>query len=335
LENNVLLKVKNLKKYFPVRGGILSKIIGYVQAVDEISFDIKGGETLGLVGESGCGKTTTMKTILRLLASPPAKVTGGQVLFKGQDLLAYKAQRMEGTADKGISMIFQDPTAALNPVFTVGKQLSDTARYAGPHGRTASRRHAREAAIDVLRKVSMPDPDRIMKNYPVQLSGGMKQRVCIALALLGATDLLVADEPTTSLDVTIQEQILRLLESLVEEFNTAIILISHAVGMVKGITEEINVMYAGTIVEHAPTPQFFSSPLHPYSQALLAAVPRLTGEGIPEGIAGRMVDYLSPPLGCRFYPRCPHRMEQCKEQKPPFFEKREHQVACFLYEEDW
>jgi len=226
-------------------------------------------------------------------------------------------------------MIFQDPTAALNPVFTVGEQLEDAIRYA-----LGRRDHAsvREVALSALQSVALPDPPRILESYPVQLSGGMRQRVCIALALACPKELLIADEPGTSLDVTIQDQILRLIHRLAEERKMAVILISHSLGVIREWTERVYVMYAGTIVEEAKTGELFARPLHPYTGALMRCVPKLTGTGIAEGIPGRIPDYFDPPAGCRFHPRCPHCMDICRQRKPQLFPVDEnHRVACFLF----
>ena len=230
-------------------------------------------------------------------------------------------------------MIFQDPTASLNPVFTIGDQLTDTIRYSSIE-ETLSKRKIRTRAVSALQDVALPDPERILDNYPIQLSGGMRQRICIAMALSSRSKLLIADEPTTSLDVTIQAQVLKLLGKLVLEKDTSTILITHSLGVVREWTERVYVMYAGGMVETAKTEDLFRSPLHPYTQGLMKAVPKLTGEGIALGISGRIPDYLNPPSGCRFHPRCPHTMDMCKKQLPRYFNAGDtHQVACFLYRE--
>ena len=217
-------------------------------------------------------------------------------------------------------------------VFPIGQQLTDVAKYSSTPGQHPSKRETQESVINVLKDVSMPDPERIMKNYPFQLSGGMRQRICIAKALIGVRDLLIADEPGTNLDVTIRDQILRLLHGLVEDRSISVILISHAIGAVRSLANRVYVMYAGSMVEVAETDELFTNPKHPYTQLLLAAVPRLTGGGIAKGITGRPPDYLQPPLGCRFHPRCPHVMQVCTEELPAFFDGGgTHKVACFLY----
>ncbi|GAH35850.1 unnamed protein product, partial [marine sediment metagenome] len=273
-----LVEVKNLHVWFQVFEGML-------KVLDGVNFTIGSGEKVGLVGETGCGKTTTAKSILRLLPMPPARIPKGEILFKGADILKMKQAKFQQLRIK-TSMIFQDPTSALNPVFTIGAQLQDTIRYSARLGMNTAKNEIRAQALQALQEVALPDPERMLKSYPMQLSGGMRQRVCIATALVGSTELLIADEPGTSLDVTIQDQILCLLKDIVEKRNTSIILISHALGVVKELTDRVYIMYAGTMVETARTKDFFTSPLHPYTQGLLAAIPKLTGGGIAGGIKG-------------------------------------------------
>ncbi|MBA7604806.1 Oligopeptide transport ATP-binding protein OppD [subsurface metagenome] len=321
-----LLEIKDLHIWFKVFGGIL-------KVLDGVNFIVWPGEKVGLVGEMGCGKTTTMKAIMRILPMPPAMVPKGEILFKGKDILQMRQTELQQIRRKEISMIFQDPTAALNPVFTIGTQLQDAVRFAGKSGRNTEKEDIRTRAIQVLKEVSLPDAERVLQNYSLQLSGGMRQRVCISMALVSTNELLIADEPGTSLDVTIKDQILRLLRELAEKRSTSIILISHALGAVRGMTDRLYVMYAGSMVEVAKTKDLFAHPLHPYSQGLLAATPRLTGGGIGEGIDGRIPEYISPPTGCRFHPRCKQAMPICKDKKPPFFKVGEnHEVACFLFQ---
>ncbi|MCP4404762.1 MAG: ABC transporter ATP-binding protein, partial [bacterium] len=292
------------------------------------------GEKVGLVGETGCGKTTTAKSTLNILPTPPARIFQGEIVFKGADILKMELNEIRKIRAQGISMIFQDPTAALNPVFTIGEQMLDAIKYSSLKN-SLSKKERRERALMALQDVSLPDSKRIMESYPIQLSGGMRQRICIAMALATESQLLIADEPTTSLDVTIQAQVLRLLGKLVTEKETSTMLITHSLGVVREWTDRVYVMYAGTMVETARTKNLFANPLHPYTQGLMKAVPKLTGEGIAEGISGRIPDYLNPPPGCRFHPRCPQSMSICKEEQPPFFnvEKGKHDVACFLYKE--
>lgn len=228
-------------------------------------------------------------------------------------------------------MIFQDPTAALNPVFTIGQQLGAVVQYS-LEGKKLSRKEIREQAIIPLKEVSMPDPERMLDSYPIQLSGGMRQRICIAMALVASRELLIADEPGTSLDVTIEDQILRLLHGLVEEKNVSVILITHTLGVVRQITDRVYVMYAGNMVEVADTQELFANPSHPYTHGLMEAVPRLTGGGVSDGIPGRIPEYMNPPPGCRFHPRCPQAMDICRQEKPAFYPLGDdHEVACFLY----
>lgn len=321
-----LLDIRDLHIQFNVYGGTLKVLNG-------VNLAMKQGEKIGLVGETGCGKTTTAKSTLMILPTPPARITRGEVIFNGKDILKMGLRDLRKIQAQGISMIFQDPTAALNPVFTIGEQLMDAIRYSSMED-SLSKRETRRRAIHALQEVSLPDPERILESYPIQLSGGMRQRICIAMGLATESELLIADEPTTSLDVTIQDQVLRLLGRLIEEKNTSTILITHTLGIVREWTQRVYVMYAGAMVETAPTEELFTHPLHPYTQGLMKAVPKLTGEGIAEGIPGRIPDYLNPPEGCRFHSRCTHAMPICKKTRPPFFHTgSSHETACFLYKE--
>jgi len=319
-----LLEIKDLYVHFDVYGGTL-------RVLDGVNFTVHSGQKAGLVGETGCGKTTMMKSILRILSVPPARIPSGEIYFKGQDVLKMSEDELQQVRSEGISMIFQDPTAALNPVFTVGQQLGAVVKYS-MEGRQLSRKEIREHAISTLKEVALPDPERMLDSYPIQLSGGMRQRICIAMALVASRELLIADEPGTSLDVTIEDQILRLLHQLVEEKNASVILITHSLGVVRETTDRVYVMYAGNMVEVAATEGLFANPSHPYTQGLMAAVPRLTGGGISDGIPGRIPDYLDPPPGCRFHPRCLHTMDICRQEKPSFYALNDnHEVACFLF----
>jgi peptide/nickel transport system ATP-binding protein len=322
-----LLEIKDLRVQFDVYGGTL-------KVLDGVNFVVQSGQRVGLVGETGCGKTTTMKAILRILPMPPARIASGEIYFKGQDVLKMGQNELRKVRGEGISMIFQDPTAALNPVFTIGQQLSAVVKYS-VEGKKLSKKEIREQTLIPLREVSLPDPERMLDSYPIQLSGGMRQRVCIAMALVASRELLIADEPGTSLDVTIEDQILRLLHALVEEKNVSVILITHTLGVVREMTDRVYVMYAGNMVEVAATQELFANPLHPYTHGLMEAVPRLTGGGVSDGIPGRIPEYMNPPPGCRFHPRCPQAMEICQQEKPPFYRiGDDHQVACFLYQGD-
>jgi peptide/nickel transport system ATP-binding protein len=326
--NSLLLDIKNLHVNFKVYGGQLS-------VIDGINFHMHAGEKVGLVGETGCGKTTTMKAILRVLPMPPAVVPEGEIYFRGQNILAMGMNDLNRVRGKGISMIFQDPTAALNPVFTIGEQLQAVIQNADNSRKDISKQEILERSILALQEVALADPERLLKSYPSQLSGGMRQRVCIGMALATRPELLIADEPGTSLDVTIQDQVLRLLRKLVEEKNTSVIFITHSLGIVREMTDRVYVMYAGDIVEVACTKKLFRNPAHPYTRGLISTVPRLTGGGIASGIPGRIPDYLNPPSGCRFHPRCPSAMPICKTQKPPAYRLDEdHEVACFLYQSE-
>jgi peptide/nickel transport system ATP-binding protein len=321
----LLLEIRNLHVHFAVYGGKL-------QVLDGVNFFMRSGEKVGLVGETGCGKTTTMKAILRVLPTPPALIPQGEIYFKGRDVLKLSTGDLQQVRGQGISMIFQDPTAALNPVFSIGQQMEAVIANSRERGKPQSRRDVHERAVKSLQEVALADPERLLRSYPIQLSGGMRQRVCIGMALSTGPELLIADEPGTSLDVTIQDQVLRLLRTLVEEKDTSVILITHTLGIVREITDRVYVMYAGNMVEVATTKELFSHPLHPYTVGLMEAVPRLTGGGVSDGIPGRIPNYLNPPTGCRFHPRCPQAMEICAQEKPAFYQiSQDHEVACFLY----
>jgi peptide/nickel transport system ATP-binding protein len=328
MRRELLLDIKDLYVNFDVFGGTL-------KVLDGVNFAVYSGEKVGLVGETGCGKTTTMKAVLRVLPMPPARIPEGEIYFKGRDILKMSGRELGEVRGEGISMVFQDPTAALNPVFTIGQQLGAAVRYSGVGDARASGKEIHQRAVAALKEVALPDAERLLKNYPFQLSGGMRQRVCIAMALAGSRELIIADEPGTSLDVSIQDQILRLLRNLVEEMNTSIILITHTLGVVRELADRVYVMYAGNMVEVAPTEELFSEPLHPYTLGLMKAVPKLTGGGIAKGIPGRIPDYLDPPVGCRFHPRCDRAMDVCSQEKPRFYRVSEdHEVACFLYRQE-
>ena len=321
---DTLLDIKDLYVWYKVYGGMLKVLNG-------VNFTVDLGEKVGLVGETGCGKTTTMKALLRILPNV-ARIPEGEIFVRGKNVLEMNSQEMADMRGRGMSMIFQDPTSALNPVFTIGQQLEDVIRFsAGASGVKVKGR--RQVALNALSEARLPDPERMLDSYPVQLSGGMRQRACIAFAIATARDLLIADEPTTNLDVTIQDQVLRLIRDLVEKKGTSLILITHSLGLAREMTDRVYVMYAGSMVEMANTAGLFEEPLHPYTQGLFASIPRLTGGGFAEGIPGRIPSYKNPPPGCRFQPRCPHAFEPCSLAVPPYFDVGDgHRVACYLYE---
>jgi peptide/nickel transport system ATP-binding protein len=324
-ERMPLLEVKNLKVSYKTYRGIL-------KVLDGVNFEIEKGEKVGIIGESGCGKTTTMKAIMRILASN-AIIEGGEIFYNGTDILKMGESEFNKIRRERFAMIFQDPTAALNPVFKVGEQLMDVLRHSKGTEKY-DEDDLKEEIIGAFREVMLPDPERVFDSYPFQLSGGMRQRVCIALALLTAKELLIADEPTTNLDVTIQDQILRLMKDLVSRRDLSVILISHALGAVRDLVDRVYVMYAGTMVESNEVNELFRSPKHPYTRALLSSAPRLTGGGISQGIPGNVPDYLNPPSGCRFHPRCESKKFICEIEPPSFFSvEKGGKVACFLYAE--
>jgi peptide/nickel transport system ATP-binding protein len=322
-QDSLLLDIQDLRVHFRVYGGEL-------KVLDGVNFSMRRGERVGLVGETGCGKTTTMKAILRVLPTPPALIPRGQIWFKDRDVLKMSTSELQRLRGAGASMIFQDPTAALNPVFTVGQQMEAVIQSSAGQ-KKLSYAEVHQRAIQSLQEVALADPERLLRSYPIQLSGGMRQRVCIGMALSTRPELLIADEPGTSLDVTIQDQVLRLLKRLVEEKDTSVILITHTLGIVREMTDRVYVMYAGNMVEVSKTRELFERPLHPYTRGLMDAVPRLSGGGVSDGIPGRLPSYLEPPSGCRFHPRCPHVMDVCRQEKPSLYRmSADHQVACFL-----
>jgi len=321
-----LLDVRNLSVGYRIYDGDL-------RVLNSTSLDLDQGVGGGLFGETGGVKATTVKSILRVLPIPPARVIGGEILYRGTDVLKASRRQMQALRRHELTAIFQDPLQSLNPVFTIGTQLRDIVKDSAIGGGTRlSKRDVEERCLKALEETGMPDPARIMTNYPVQLSGGMRQRICIAEALSTNASLLLADEPTTNLDVTIQDQILRKLDELVEEKGASVVMITHSMGVVRDLTERANIMYAGTIVESGGTRALLENPQHPYTQGLMASVPRLTGGGVSDGIPGRIPNYLHPPDCCRFHPRCEHRMEICDTAAPPLIETDEgHRVACYLY----
>jgi oligopeptide/dipeptide ABC transporter ATP-binding protein len=318
-----LLEVNNLKTYFFTRGGV-------VKAVNDVSFTMKTGETLGVVGESGCGKSVTALSVMRLIASPPGKIVSGEINFEGENILEKSQEELSDLRGSKISMIFQDPMTSLNPVFTVGSQIAETVKR---HRKDVSNDQAWRRAVEMLDLVHIPDAKRRAKSYPHEFSGGMRQRVMIAIALACNPQLLIADEPTTALDVTIQAQVLELMKGLSQEFGTAVMLITHDLGVVAGTCQNVNVMYAGNIVESATAKQIFDTPAHPYTVGLLQSIPRLDeGRGSRlTPIPGQPPDLINPPVGCPYALRCPKVQPRCRQEKPVLkpVGRGEQVAACF------
>jgi peptide/nickel transport system ATP-binding protein/oligopeptide transport system ATP-binding protein len=304
-----------------------------VRAVDGVSFHVDEGELLGLVGESGCGKSITALSVMRLIA-PPGRIMGGELRFAGEDLLAASEARMREIRGDDIAMIFQDPMTSLNPVYTVGEQIAEALRL----HRNMNRKQAREAAVEAMREVAIPDPGRRVDDYPHQLSGGMRQRVMIAMALACDPRLLIADEPTTALDVTIQAQILELIDELRRTRNLAVLLITHDLGVVAEVADRVAVMYTGRIVEESPVGELFARPKHPYTEGLLRSVPKLSQTDVHRAtrlstIEGTVPKPTNLPEGCHFAPRCPHRMPRCTEGDLPLYQLEGGvAVRCVLYD---
>ncbi len=321
-----------------------------MRALEGIDLDIRRGETLGLVGETGCGKSVTSLSIMRLVPSPPGKIVEGEVLYNDEDLLKKSEEEMRNIRGKKITMVFQDPMTYMNPVMTIGDQIAevimlhqDLSGQIKAEGRNlgskryvskkALKKVAMEKAIETLKLVRMPYPEKVVKQYPHELSGGMRQRAMIAMALSCGPDLLIADEPTTALDVTIQAQILSLLNELKKEVGTSILLITHDLGIVAEVCDRVAVMYAGNIVELSETKSLFRNPLHPYTQGLIRAIPKLHREmDRLEIIPGSVPNLIFPPSGCRFHPRCPFAMEVCSTVFPSLVEvEPNHYVSCYLF----
>ena len=315
-----LLEVRDLRTYFHTEEGV-------ARAVDGVSFAVGRGQTLGLVGESGCGKSVSAFSIMRLVPDPPGRIEAGQVLFKGRDLLALDEEEMRRVRGDDIAMLFQEPMTSLNPVLTCGFQIAEAVVL----HQQVPMKEARVRAVEMLHLVGIPAPEQRIDEYPHQLSGGMRQRVMIAMALACNPDVLIADEPTTALDVTIQAQILALLESLQESLQMAIVMITHDLGVIAETADQVAVMYAGQIVEHAETPALFARPRHPYTRGLLRSIPRLDDEQERlDIIPGVVPDARAFPPGCRFAPRCPLADAHCRAETPPLEEiEAGHWASCW------
>ncbi|HEY3137454.1 MAG TPA: ABC transporter ATP-binding protein [Blastocatellia bacterium] len=321
-----ILEVKNLSTQFFTRAGA-------IKAVDDVSFSIKRGSTLALVGESGSGKSVTSLSIMRLVP-PPGKIVAGEIIFDSGDLLKLDDEQMRRTRGSEIAMIFQDPMTSLNPVYTVGSQIAEAIEL---HERLP-RKAAWSKAVEMMKRVKIPDAERRAEDYPHQLSGGMRQRIMIAMALSCGPKLLIADEPTTALDVTIQAEILELLKRLRDDFELSMLLITHDLGVVAQTADRVAVMYAGQIAEEAPLREVFYNPRHPYTEGLLRSVPKLTEEGITrrrlETIEGSVPNLLRLPEGCRFAPRCAYVIDQCTQQEIPLLPvSHEHRARCIRFED--
>ncbi len=323
---NTILKVEDLQTYFNTDDGI-------VKAVDGVSFDLHEGETLGIVGESGSGKTVTNLSVMRLISSPPGKIMGGRVYFDGRNVLDMSAKEIRALRGNSISMIFQDPMTCLNPFLRISAQLIETIRlHQGLDGRSAE-----SNAITMLKKVGIPSAERRIRDYPHQFSGGMRQRVMIAMGLSCNPQVLIADEPTSALDVTIQAQILELIQELTRELGTAVIMITHDLGIVAGLCDNVCVMYAGKIVEKAITADLFKDPKHPYTRGLIKSVPRIDQPGQERlfSITGQPPNLIDLPECCPFFPRCERVMPKCRNECP--LETRlenDGSVVCWLYEKE-
>jgi len=317
-----LLKVSNLHLRFQLFEGVAHVLNG-------VNLEVGRGERVAVVGESGCGKSVTLRLIMGLVQQSNILVEG-QVEFDGIDMLRSPASKLRNLRGRRICPIFQDPMASLNPTFTILDQMSTVIRRGG---KAKSKSEIYALAKSALGQVAIADPERVLNAYSFQLSGGLNQRVLIAMSLVNQPDLILADEPGTALDVTVQEQTLRLMRGLTEQLNSAVLLITHNLGVVREFADRVYVMYAGNVVEEGQTKQIFTSPKHPYTQALMASVPKLTGGQLPQGIDGFVPDYTKPPSGCRFHPRCPHVQEACKQNQPLLELGGGHKAACVLYEE--
>ena len=324
-QGDVLLDIRGLKTHFATDDGV-------VQAVDGVDISIGRGETVGVVGESGCGKTVTALSVLKLISTPPGRIVAGQILWQGRDLVPLGAAAMSDIRSKEIGIVFQEPMTSLNPVYTVGEQIAEAVRRHDG----LNRREAMDKAVEMLKLVRIPNAAKRVNDYPHHFSGGMRQRVMIAIALSCNPKLLIADEPTTALDVTIQAQILDLIQEMKLRLGMAVMLITHAMGVVAETAERVVVMYAGKSVEEAGVEQLFAAPLHPYTQGLIRSIPRIdraaTRKVRLDAIAGTVPSLLNPAPGCRFAPRCSFARAVCRERAPPLREVAPgHKVACVLY----
>ena len=322
-----MLEIQGLKTHFKTDDG-------WLHAVDGVDLSIDRGETVCVVGESGCGKSVTAKTVMKLIDMPPGKIVAGRILWQGRDLVPLPPEEMQKIRAKEIAIIFQEPMTSLNPVYTVGEQIAESLRLHEGLGRRA----AMDRAVEMLAKVRIPTPERRVRDYPHQFSGGMRQRVMIAIALACNPKLLIADEPTTALDVTIQAQILELIQELKSEFGTAVMLITHAMGVVAEVAQRVVVMYAGKVVEEAPVEALFGAPRHPYTRGLIRSIPRIDTAAMHkvrlEAIPGTVPKLIEPAEGCRFAARCQHARPACSDASPVLREVSSgHTVACFRAEE--
>ena len=322
----MLLEINNLSTHFETEYGV-------IKAVDGVDLAVNKGDTLGIVGESGCGKTVLALSIMRLIPSPPGRFVSGNVFFEGIDLLDLDTEKMRGIRGKDISMVFQEPMTSLNPVLRIGDQITESIRL---HQGLGSK-EAMNSAIEALRLVGMPSPERIVRNYPHQMSGGMRQRIMIAMALCCSPRLMLADEPTTALDVTIQAQIIDLINRLKENVGTSVILITHDLGVIAEAAQFVAVMYTGKIVEYTSASNLFSTPRHPYTVGLMESIPKIdgiSGQGeYLKVIPGVVPSLYNLPNGCSFQDRCSHTMEMCRQAEPQLKEKSiDHKVRCWLYE---
>jgi len=316
-----LLEIKNLKTHFFTHEGT-------VKAVDGVSFKINQGETLGIVGESGSGKSVTALSVMRLIPHPPGKIVGGEIYFEGKNLLKLDDKEIRKMRGKKISMIFQEPMTSLDPVFTIGHEIGEVIQL----HQGSSKEEARKKSIEILKVVGIPDVEKRIDNYPHELSGGMRQRVMIAMALSCNPTLLIADEPTTALDVTIQAQILRLINDLKDKFGASVMLITHDLGVIAEMCDNVAVMYAGNIVEYTDVYTLFNNPLHPYTKGLIKSMPRMNVEAEHlDAIPGMVPNLLDLPSGCPFYPRCDLSFKKCVEEMPELIEiENSHLVRCHL-----